>query len=387
MTEPDSAHERPTPAQQAEAKAYGRRQLYCTVADMALDLGYLVLFTLVLALAADRWLASFAWLQNHWLRLAVFFLLLNAGQTVVSFPLAFYAGYVLEHQYQLSRQTFLRWLGRYALQHLLAAALGLALIEGLFLVVYWTGPAWWIVAAIASFAVTVLLGQLVPVLILPLFYKIERLENEELLARFQRLASGTGLTIEGVYRMRLSRETVKANAMLAGLGRTRRVILGDTLLDGFTPDEIEVVLAHEVGHHVYRHIIKFLAGGFLFSCAAFFLCDLVLRWQVARYEGALDYTALPVWTLAWILLTVGLFSTGLGPLHNALSRRFERQCDRYALERTDAPHAFRSAFHKLAVLNKADLHPHPLEVFLLHDHPPIAERLALAGPDSSHQGA
>ena len=125
-------------------------------------------------------------------------------------------------------------------------------------------------------------------LILPLFYKIERLEDDELSARFQRLASGTGLTIEGVYRMRLSRETVKANAMLAGLGRTRRVILGDTLLDGFTPDEIEVVLAHEVGHHVYRHIAKFLAGGFVFSFAAFFLCDLVLRLQVARYEGQLD---------------------------------------------------------------------------------------------------
>ena len=132
---------------------------------------------------------------------------------------------------------------------------------------------------------------------------------------------------------------------------------------------------------------KFLAGGFVFSFAAFFLCDLVLRLQVARYEGQLDYSALPVWTLPWILLTVGLLSTVLGPLRNALSRRFQRQCDRYALQRTGAHNAFRSAFHKLATLNKADLHPHPLEVFLFHDHPPIAERLALAGADSLHQGA
>jgi STE24 endopeptidase len=198
------------------------------------------------------------------------------------------------------------------------------------------------------------------------------------LERFRRLAEGTGLKIEGVYRMHLSRETVKANAMLAGLGRTRRVILGDTLLDGFSPDEIAVVLAHEIGHHVFRHIGKFLLAGFALSFAAFALCDAVLRYQVGRYEGSLRYDVMPVWTLPWILLTVGLLSTLLAPLHNFVSRRFERQCDRYALEKTGLREAFCSAFRKLAVLNKADLHPHPLEVFLFHDHPPIAERLAIA---------
>ena len=137
--------------QQAEAKAYGRRQLCCTIADMAIDLGYIVLFTLLWAIAADRWLASFDGLQNRWLRLAAYYLLLNAGQTAASLPLAVYSGFILEHQYKLSRQSFPRWLGRYALQYLLATVLGLALIEGLFLVVHLTGPAWWIVAACAFF--------------------------------------------------------------------------------------------------------------------------------------------------------------------------------------------------------------------------------------------
>ena len=132
---------------------------------------------------------------------------------------------------------------------------------GLYWLIWTAGGWWWLAAAGLFFLVSVALGQLLPVLILPLFYKIERLDQPELAARIARLAEGTGLSIEGVYRMALSDETVKANAMLAGLGRTRRVLLGDTLLDAFSPDEIEVILAHEIGHHVFGHIRKMIVGG------------------------------------------------------------------------------------------------------------------------------
>jgi STE24 endopeptidase len=196
------------------------------------------------------------------------------------------------------------------------------------------------------------------------------------------LAEGTSLAIEGVYRMKLSAETVKANAMLAGLGRTRRVILGDTLLDGFTPEEIEVVLAHEIGHHVFHHIPKLIAIGLVMSVAGFFACDRVLVWWLGGDSFA--YEQVPVYALPMLMLVVTVFSVVTGPLSNALSRQFERQCDRYALRRTGLREAYVSAFTRLGRLNKADPDPHPLEKILFHDHPPIAERLALAH-DSSDQ--
>ena len=156
----------------------------------------------------------------------------------------------------------------------------------LYWVIWLAGPWWWLAAAAVFFVVSVILGQLLPVLVLPLFYKIERLDNAELAERMARLAAGTGLSIEGVYRMGLSEETVKANAMLAGLGRTRRVLMGDTLLDQFTSDEIEVIFAHEIGHHVFRHIRKMIVAGVLYSLLGFWICDRVLAWWVQMQYGA-----------------------------------------------------------------------------------------------------
>jgi STE24 endopeptidase len=269
-------------------------------------------------------------------------------------------------------------LWRYGLQNALVVVLGLVLIEGLYAIIWWSGIWWWFVAALATFVVTVLLGQLLPVLILPLFYQIERLEDDALTGRLERLIDGTSLSLEGVYRMKLSSETVKANALLAGLGRTRRVILGDTLLEQFTAEEIEVVFAHEVGHHVHRHISKLLLLGFFTSILGYLASDGALRWWVWYQEGAFGYHELPVYTLPLILFMVTVISLISSPMRNALSRRFETQCDRYALRRTRNPVAYRGAFSKLAQLNKADPQPHPWEVWLMHDHPPIAARLALA---------
>jgi len=216
------------------------------------------------------------------------------------------------------------------------------------------------------------------VLILPLFYKIEKLDAPELAQRIGRLAGEAGLSIEGVYRMELSAETVKANAMLAGLGRTRRVLLGDTLLDGFTPEEIEVVFAHEIGHHAHGHMPKLIAAGLLYSVAGFWLCDRLLTgWALPAGEAA-PYAQMPVHTLPLLMLILTVFAMLLEPLQNSVSRRFERQSDRYALKHTGLAGAFLSAFRKLARLNKEDPNPHWLEVLLFHSHPPIAQRLAIA---------
>jgi STE24 endopeptidase len=220
------------------------------------------------------------------------------------------------------------------------------------------------------------------VLILPLFYKVTAIDDSSLLSRFQRLVSGTDLNIQGIYRLHLSAETRKANAALAGMGRTRRVLLGDTLIDQFLPEEVEVVFAHEVGHHVYKHLPKIIVINVILAAAGFWLVDNILGWA-AEALGYLaitdsstaykDPAALPLLILAFML-----FGLLLMPVLNALSRFFERQCDRYALDRTHNPDAYRSAFIKLARINKADADPHPLVVWLFEDHPPIRERLAMA---------
>jgi len=364
-----------TAEERFEMKAYGRQKLICHLVDTALDVATLAVIAFVLAKPLDRWLESLTAFRVVWVRLGALFIVIALAQYVVSFPLSLYAGYLLEHKFGLSRQTLFRWFRRDLLKSGLTLALGLVLIEGLFWLFWLLGSSWWLAAAGAAFVVSVLLGQLVPVLILPLFYKIERLDNDELASRFQRLAAGTSLTIEGVYRMQLSTETNKADAMLAGLGRTRRVILGDTLLDGFTAEEIEVVLAHEIGHHVYHHIPKLLAMGLIFSLASFFLCDRLLVWW---YGPAFAYEHVPVYALPLLLLAVTVLSLVTSPLSNAISRYFERQCDRYALQLTSLYQPYVSAFTKLSRLNKADPDPPWLEVFLFHDHPSIGQRLNMA---------
>jgi len=368
-----------TPEELAEAKRYGRCDLACMLADKVVDVAYLGVMALVVARPIDAWLSGFPLLEaSRSLRLLAMLGIVFGFHVLVSFPLSCYSGHVLEHQFGLSNQTFRAWLWRYAKRVMLAGGFSIAMFWGLFWLIWITGPYWWIAGAGAFFVVSVVLGQLLPVLILPLFYKIERLDRPELDDRLARLAEGTGLSIEGVYRMGLSEETAKANAMLSGLGRTRRVLLADTLLDRFTPEEIEVIFAHEIGHHVFRHVRKILFSGILYSAAGFWICDRLLGAWVAGAGGAFDYSQTPVAAAPLLMFLLTVFVLVLEPVQNAISRRYERQSDRYALDRTGAKAAYRSAFRKLARVNKADPDPHWLDVLLFHGHPPIVQRLALA---------
>jgi len=380
--ETPALHAGMTPEQLAEAKRYGRFSLAGTLADKLLDLLFLTFAAVVLARPLDAWLSGSSSLLARFasLRLAVFFLLITLAHMCVSLPLSFSAGYILEHRFHLSTLSLGGWVRRYLKQNLLGLALGMVLTLGLYWLIWTTGGWWWLAAAGAFFCVTIIMGRIFPVLIMPLFYKIEPLEAPELAEQMNRLAAGTGLTIEGVYRIALSEETVKANAMLAGLGRTRRVLLGDTLLNNFSPLEIAVVFAHEIGHHVFRHVRKMILLGLIVSVAGFWICDRTLLGWMAHAGQPLDYATLPVWTEPWIMLVLSVFGLLLEPLMNGISRRHERQCDRYALERIGAPEAYVSAFSKLARQNKDDPCPHWFEVLWLHDHPPIGERLAMAAP-------
>jgi STE24 endopeptidase len=356
-----------------QVKRYERLKLTAHLVEVALSLVYIAVLALWAGPLVDHWLRG--WLgDSPWLRLLAILVICGGGVELITLPLSFWSGFVLEHRYQLSNQSLLGWVKKQILGWLVGAVIGGPVLCGFYAVLAYAHP-WWLWATAGWLLVTLVLGRLAPVLILPLFYKVTRLDDPDLQQRLERLAAGTGLTLEGVYRLHLSAETRKANAALAGLGRSRRVLLGDTLLDQFSPEEIEVVFAHEVGHHVHRHLPKMVAISVVLCTGGFWLVDLVLR-NVAQplgYEGFNDPVAMP---LVFLILT--LFGLVWMPAQNALSRFFERQCDRYALKRTGLREAYRSAFAKLARVNKSDPDPHPVIVWLFHDHPAIRERIAMA---------
>lgn len=365
-----------TPEQREEAQRYNRIHLALTLADMALDIVYLGLMAFVFGPRINTWLATFAPLagEQSMLRLLALFGIVIGLHILISMSLSFYSGYVVEHRFGLSNQSIARWLRNWSINNVLAVVLGGALNAGLFWIIWHTGKYWWLIAAAAFFVVSIVLGKLVPVLYIPLFQKVEPLDDPDMLERMRRLADDTGLTIEGVYRLGMSADTSKANAMLAGLGNTRRVLMGDTLLEKFSPEEIEVIFAHEIGHHVHRHIPKMIVTGVITSAAGFWLIDRV----ITAWAGIPTAALTPTSALPLVMFTMTVFMLVLSPLQNAISRHYERQCDRYALVRTKNAPAYRTAFLKLARLNKADMNPNPVEVFLLHSHPPIADRLAMA---------
>jgi STE24 endopeptidase len=362
-----------TAATSREVKDYQRLKLLARLSNMALSVAVLAILALLAGPAVDHVLTDWTG-QSRWLRLIGMAAMLGVLLELVTLPIDFWSGFILEHRYQLSNQTFAGWLWHHVKGWILGGILGLLMLMGFYALMWLGGPWWWVWAAGAWLVVTLVLGRILLVLILPLFYRVTRLDQPELAERLERLARGTGLTIQGVYRLHLSAETRKANAALAGLGRTRRVLLGDTLLDNFTAEEIEVVFAHEVGHHVHHHLPKMIVWSVVLAALGFWLVDIVLRATAGRlgYAGFADPAA-----LALVLLVLSLFGLLLMPAQNALSRFFERQCDRYALERTGDPRAYRSAFLKLAQMNKSDPNPNPVVVWLFYDHPAIGQRLAM----------
>lgn len=355
-----------------EIREYNHSDFKWGMLDRLVDFVYLTVMTFVVAAGLDTFLQNAWGLQNDFLRATVLILMLMGGHILVSFPISYYSGYVLEKRYGLSALTWGNWFRRYALRMLLATVMNLVVLLMLLAMIRFCGEIWWLVAAGIFFLFSMLLGMLVPVWILPMFYPIQRLEKEDLLERFQRLTADTTLKIEGVYRMEMSVETVKANAMLAGMGQTRRVLLGDTLLEHFSPEEIEAVLAHEVGHHVHGHLWKMMVGMFVLSFLLFWGMDFLLRMWIGP---TFSYVAFPIWALPVFLWASLLAGWLLEPLQNGVSRYFERQSDAYAVRKTQNGEALATAFIQLAKQNKADPNPAWLEVFWMHSHPSLAERI------------
>jgi STE24 endopeptidase len=306
---------------------------------------------------------------------AVFALVITVLLHLIELPFAFYQGFVLEHRYGLSNETLGQWLKDQLKGLLLAVVFGAAGAS----VIYWTirtFPEWWWAVAALIFAIIMIgLVQLAPIVLLPLFYSFRPLDRPALVERLTRLAERARTRIAGVYEWALSAHTKKANAALTGLGGTRRILLSDTLLANYSDDEIEVVLAHELSHHVHHDLWRGIALQAVLLLVAFFAAARALVGFADRVAlRGIDDPA----GLLLLLLVGGLCSLVFMPLANAMSRSHERRADRYALEATGQPAAFISAMRRLSQQNLAEEDPSRLVQWLFYSHPPIKYRIEAA---------
>ncbi len=356
-------------ARQDDAKRYARERLMWSLVGTAVFLAYAGAWAFI----SPHFLVD--WTDNRWLGLLVFAAAFGLGFEVLTLPLGYYTDYLLEHRYDMSNQTLSRFMIQQLKGWAVGGVIGAVILCGLYALLWYAGTSWWLWTWVGWISLTVLLAQLFPKLLLPVFYKTAPLDDPALHERLVQLASGTSLRVDGVYNLALSADTKAANAMLTGLGNTRRVYLSDTLLETFTPQEIEVVFAHELGHHTRGHIWKSLALGAALGSVMIG----VLVWILHPLSGP-DAGQWPAAVLALptIALCLGLTDLVTKPIYNAVSRRFERQCDSDALKRTGNPTAYRSAFERLAELNLADPDPHPFIEWYFHDHPAMTKRIALA---------
>jgi STE24 endopeptidase len=366
----------PNSTDTAEARRYNQIKRWLGFADLATGFVFLVV------LLVTGWSSRLRDLalgpgehRNYYFAVALFVFSLLAIGKILGFGLEFFA-FRLERRYHLSDQTLRAWLWDETKSLLLSFALATVIVE----LVYWTirfaPQSWWLIAWVIFLALFVLMAQIAPVVLFPIFYKFSPLDNDELKRRLVKLGERAGTPIRGVYEWKLSEKTKKANAALTGLGATRRIILADTLLENYSTDEIEAVLAHELGHHVHRHILKSIGVQAAVTFAGFWLASEVLQYAVdnARwFEGLSDFATLPLLILVFSVLSVLLM-----PVLNAYSRFNERQADRYCFQSVRSVEPFVTAMNKLAAQNLAERQPSKWVERLFHSHPSISNRVAAA---------
>jgi STE24 endopeptidase len=309
------------------------------------------------------------------LTVLAYVLLLSLLNEIGSLPLGFYSGFALERRYGLSNETWGAWLR----DHAVAFGIGLVLAWGgvgiIYALIRWSPDRWWLAAG-AAFALFIIgLTNLAPVVLLPLFYTVKPLDRASLCARLMTLAERAGARVVGAYEWGLGDKTKKANAALTGIGGTRRILISDTMLAEYSDEEIEVVLAHELAHHVHHDIWKGVVFESVLTLAGFFLASRVLA-VLAGFlglRGVSDIAGLPL-----LLLAAGAVSFVMVPVAHALSRAYERSADRFALALTNNPSAFVSAMRRLGAQHLAEEHPSKLVQWLFFSHPPLRERIAAA---------
>lgn len=362
---------------QQQARAYARIRHRLTLVDLAIaTAGVLILLLSGLGIWLRNVLHPLGWQPIvGWFpwQILLYFVILMVAYRLISIPLSYYRGFVLAHRFGLSTMSIKSWVLDYVKGLVLGLMLEVLAVELVYLLLATQPQLWWLWVALALLFFSVVMANLAPVLLLPLFYKFSPLPEGELTQRLTALADRAKTRVRGIFTLQMSSKTTAANAALMGLGNTRRIVLGDTMLDRYTPDEIEVVLAHELGHHVHHDIWKLILSQSVLTLGGLYLVNLALHWAVEAhhyYLGLADAATIP-----FILLLTAAFGLIVMPISNGYSRAMEYHADEYALQATQKVEPFKSAMTRLANQNLADIEPAPLVEFLLHDHPSISKRL------------
>ena len=356
-----------------EAARYHRWQLWLALARVALTGAF---FIAVLASGAAHRLAAItaSITASPALQVGVVAIALGAVHTALGMPLAWLGGFHWPRRFGLLHQPLGGWLLDRAKAAALGGAVALAGVEALYALLRAT-PLWWLGMAALAFAFSIVVTAVLPVWVLPLFYRLTPLADESLHTRLLSLAGQAGVPALGVWVADQSRKSRTANAAVVGLGRTRRILLYDTLTASFRPEEIEAVLAHELGHHVHGDMRRGLLAQGTLSLVMFWLADHALRAGVG-FWGLTD-VADPA-GLAWFALVALVLGLVTAPLANGFSRLLERQADDFALALTRDPGGFIGAMERLASLNLAERRPHRLKELVLYSHPALDRRIARA---------
>ncbi len=345
--------------------------------DQGYTLVFLVLFLFLGISAFFRRQIERITKKRFWV-VAFYTLLFLVVVFIVGFPSSYY-GFSLEHKFELSNQTFSQWLGEELKALLVLGIIALIAVEGIYLALRKAPRRWWIYVSVVFIFFTIVLVNLAPILIMPLFNVYTPLPAGELRDRLVKLSHKANVEVGDIFTMDMSKQTRKVNAMFTGLGNTKRIVLGDNLVKEFTPDEIEVVIAHEMGHNLLHHIWWGILFSSVLAGLGFFIIHLIGPRIITRFRNKLrienmaDVAGLPLILL--IFIVYGIITMPISP---AFSRHMERQADRFALEMTQNKEAFISTMDKLAYINLADPNPSPVIEFLLYDHPPISKRIKFA---------
>ena len=364
------------PERQKQAKQYARIRRRLWLVDTVFGALYaLAWLFLGWAVSLRGWLNRFT--TNEWILVPAFVAIFGGIYFLINLPLSYYSGFILPHRFDQSNQTLKDWIIDQLKGIAVGTPIGLILLELLYLALRATGDLWWLWAAGGMLVFSVLLSNLAPVIIMPLFNKFVPLgdEHKDLEDRLLALTKHAGTKVRGVFKFDMSKRTKSANAALTGIGNTRRIVLGDTLINEFSPDEIETVLAHELGHHVHRDLPFLIAFGTVSTTVGLYLASLGLNWAIGYFgfTSVADVAAFPA--LGIILGAYGLLTM---PLENAVSRWREEMADDYALQATGKGEAFASAFTRLANQNLGDVDPEKWVIFLFYSHPPLGERIIKA---------